>query len=514
MRETYIARRGVTPINFWPIKTVNNNSRSNITLSSQMVKCDCAKCQRSGMGYLGQNNIFIMPREQNLTRHERRIKSKNQMGFFWFFLIAYVGLVSWSVAFTILIFYACAAIVLKLAGFDWDKIGHMLFVELDPIHLIWQGLSTNPITGHLFREIDKLTGGLFTRLDQVTTLGGRALRGDAISTGELIGDILFLAQIWSVGLVGGGSTEAWVRFGTDALKRGVLGQTPLGRAILNIATPSLNAYLTGGDLGDTVQDALVREIRITGTQELIRSSPLGQSLFGRYLAGLGIMEATTVITGESQSDVLNQFAEDFTKGTAKTEIAKQINLPGGDGLANQIVEGGYPPRFDQMVENGQNYSAELLENAWNQIKNAPQGIIDAITNININISLGNLTIPKIEIDPFVVDIPKFGLGMPDIALPQLSVPKIEIPKPELPSSYAEWEALYCKISFLVNKKNVCAKYRKKVLVGGRWMWVYLLEDGQIYWTFEEISYGINYAFLGMLAIGGLTLVGGKDGQAS
>lgn len=54
-------------------------------------------------------------------------------------------------------------------------------VELNPLHIGYSLLSSNPITGHLFRELDKFTGGLFTSVESIATLGGRALRGDAIS---------------------------------------------------------------------------------------------------------------------------------------------------------------------------------------------------------------------------------------------------------------------------------------------------------------------------------------------
>ena len=82
-------------------------------------------------------------------------------------------------------------------GEVFREIGNVI-VLLNPAKLAYDWLSTAPITAHAFRELDKFTGGMITTAVNVSTLPGRALRGDPISKYELIQDALFIIQVAAV----------------------------------------------------------------------------------------------------------------------------------------------------------------------------------------------------------------------------------------------------------------------------------------------------------------------------
>ena len=73
-----------------------------------------------------------------------------------------------------------------LSQINWEHIGselgkiargagHIFLVELNPLHLVWQGLSTFPLTEHMARELDKLTGGAISTIEDIPTITGRFL---------------------------------------------------------------------------------------------------------------------------------------------------------------------------------------------------------------------------------------------------------------------------------------------------------------------------------------------------
>lgn len=366
-----------------------------------------------------------------------------------------------------------------IAKIDWQKLAHVFLVELNPLHLIYQGLSTCPITEHMFRELDKFTGGFFTSVHQLSILPGRALRGDAISKEELISNALFVIKVALV-VVAGGTAASIIAASSDQLKGGYLGETETGRAILMIATAGALAYAAGESILAATRNSAVGIAQGEGEKQLIEKTPLGESEVGRFLAGAGVRGTGAVATGGSATSAVTAYTEQTGKNIAKREVAQEIGGPYADQIANVVVEQGYPPGAALSSGSSGTDSGGLLSNVWEEIKKSPENVVNAIKNINISIANGESTGSKIDLDPDVAGVPRSGTGDPFFELPELNI------EANLPDSIDGWEMLLCKIDFLVGTKKLCATKRKKVRVGGKWLWIYILEDGTVYWTFEEI----------------------------
>lgn len=391
------------------------------------------------------------------------------------------------------VFSEIAKIVSKI---DWRKIAHIFMVELNPLHIGYSLLSTNPITGHLFRELDKFTGGLFTSVESIATLGGRALRGDAISKKELISDAMFVCKVALV-IVSGGTAAAIISASSDQLKGGYLGQSETGRAILGIAAAGTLAYFTGGSIINATQNAAVNIAQGEGEKQLIQKTPLGQSELGRFIAGATTRGAGAGVMGENVLSAIETHTENTGKDIAKREVGQEIGGPYGNQIANLVVERGYPPSVDS--QSGSSSSTDVLGNVWEEIKKSPDNIVDAIKRFNIDVSTGLSTGKKIDLAPSHAGVPSSGFGDPSISLPELNI------EANLPTSLQGWIDLYCKVNVLVGNKKVCAKRKKKVLVGGEWMWIYELDNGQYYWTFHQIDETNKYLLYAM-GIAALVLV--------
>lgn len=100
--------------------------------------------------------------------------------------------------------------VLGSIGAIFQDIGKVM-VYLNPIRIYSDWLSTTPLTAHAFNELDKFTGGMLTTANNVSTLVGRAMRGDSISKEELLADIIFIVQVCLIVFTAG----AWVAIGAS-----------------------------------------------------------------------------------------------------------------------------------------------------------------------------------------------------------------------------------------------------------------------------------------------------------
>lgn len=77
-----------------------------------------------------------------------------------------------------------------------------VIVLMNPIRIVANLLDSNPLTRHMFRELDKFLGGMITNAVNVSDLVFRAARGDAISKEELLKDLMFIIQVAAV-VIGG-----------------------------------------------------------------------------------------------------------------------------------------------------------------------------------------------------------------------------------------------------------------------------------------------------------------------
>lgn len=387
-----------------------------------------------------------------------------------------------------------------IASLPWRKISHIFLVELNPVHFIWQGLSTNPLTGHAFRELNKLTGGLFTSTDKLITLPGRAGRGDAISKQELAEDAVFALRVAAV-ISTGGTAASVINFSSTQMKKGYLGETPLGRFVLDLGAAGAGAYFSDSGVVSAMEKVAVKQALNVGGTEVIKKNPKLQTTLGKYLVGGAAAGAEAGYYGENVIDATGTYAGEATKAEASGEIAKRTGLP--ENVARTAMDKSYPPTFESIAKEGTSSGFSF------------QSILDGIKNLNIDISLGRVNMPKVDIDPDTAGTPKEGSGWPHLALPELNIENIQMPDINTPSTLEGWEDVACKVAFVMGNKKLCGRKRKKLRVGRRFMWVYLLEDGSYYWTFENYSLDRTNEFLlyGLVAAAGIIMLTGSQRRA-
>lgn len=331
---------------------------------------------------------------------------------------------------------------------DWSHVVGNILTQINPVYLVWQGLSTNPITGHAFRELDKFTGGLLTSTTNVATLPSRVMRGDAISKKEIVEDALLGLKVASV-VVSGGTSSAIVAASSSQLQRGYLGQTELGKAILGIGSATGLASLTGG----SVTEALVKSggsTALSATQtEVIKHSSLGQTGLGKIAIGAGFAAGGGELIGEGASQSLLSYGET----TAKGEAGKLA--PGGSQAATLLIDGAKKTDWDNVFSQGAPSVADG-KSGFNfpglDIASIPGALSNLISNINVSS-------PDINLNP---SMPGIDLSMPDINAPSISMPEINIG--QIPD-----------LNFGGQKKKVVS--RKRIQQRNKRGWLYQLEDG-------------------------------------
>jgi len=365
-----------------------------------------------------------------------------------------------------------------------EDLGHFIgsvMVEISPLNLVWQGLTTFPLTEHLARELDKFTGGSITSINDIGTLSGRALRGDAISEEELINDALFAAKVASV-IVAGGSATRIIGAVADQMKKGTMGETELGRAVLSVATVAGIAYAQGGDTLTAAEHQAIREGAASGEKHVIANSPLGETAAGRALIHTVFAGTTSAATGGSFSEGATAAAKQQAAQQSAAEISKQTGLPVTPQLVESMANAGYPPDASKV-----DYNKLPSGVSW-------QSIVDAIARINLT--------PGIK--PITIDLPVFtgggggsSSGVPvrsgdkgaafittnEVDLTQVHISPISIGggKIVLPNPLTE-QGMQEIINFWLRLKNMWRKnkkalYKKRITVGNQTVDVFYMEDG-------------------------------------
>lgn len=355
-------------------------------------------------------------------------------------------------------------------------------VQADPTHLIIEGLETNPITGHMFMELNNVLGGAFTTVDNLSTLPLRVVRGDGITKQELVTDGLFVLKVVAV-VVSGGSAAAIIAATSGQLAQGTLGKTALGKAILLIGAAVGGAALmqvpvpvddfsAAGEMasedaatsaaGTVVQTAApsVGQVAVTATEnvalstaqtQVIQHSPLGQTVLGQIAIGAGFAAGGAGVQGGDVGSAVTGSIQSGAQGQAISQAAKMV--PGGGAAANFLINnaGGLVSTSDPSADPS---SFDLTQ--------IPGKIADAFSNISISMpSIGGGG----GLDLSSINLPSFGL--PGIAAPSVSAPSISAPEINI--------GQIPKIQTPAGLKQVAS--RQKRIVNGRSVTHYVLTDG-------------------------------------
>lgn len=387
---------------------------------------------------------------------------------------------------------AILAIIKVIREIDWkaigafigDKLGNFL-ANYNPFHLAWEFLKNFPLTAQLAKTLDELTGGLFTTLDRLSTLTGRALRGDPISKAELLHDTLFCIKV-AVAIVSG--PVGWVSFAAGQLKQGTLGRTALGRDILSIIEIAGYAYVAGTALYDAAFDKGQELIMQNAQADMLRNMHTGDPTLDAFLVGATFAGAGAAYAGTSVYDSFLGFSGTFAENTAITELAGRIGGPLGRDIATGVVKGVKngevdPSQFDYTaIPKGYSLSqftddmarlGSSVKDSFISFVQSPGGSF-ALPQFTIDIDIPNIKMPDSILLP---SLPQVNLDMPSLSAPQISFPELSMPT--FNWDIGDWD-------LGAGRK---AKKRKTKVRGtnGKYYTVYLLGDNTLYYV-EDANY--------------------------
>lgn len=406
-------------------------------------------------------------------------------------------------------------------------VGNFL-VDVNPIRIASDFLAEFPLSKDIYSELDKFSGGALTTIENLSTITGRALRGDAISKAELIANALFCFRVGVVmmaGPVGSNAFNAATVSGVAGqLKTGTLGKTAMGRDLLGFMEVAGLAYVAGEKLSDVVFNQVMGEAQ----GQLLTNTPLGKGDLGPIIAGLAMTSTKTAYYGGDQWGAATSFATDYSKKEAIADVANRVGGPHKKEIAKAIVgaasDGSFNPEniFYSSIPNGYSFSQlledtskiygnvadslkkfinsqggeaafpnidfsgfgnEIIKGATNvakEISKIPMNLLDEVRRIPGNLS--NVSYPSLSSSKFP------GLSIPDVASPDFNF-NVDI----------DWEKMYDVMVYL----GKAALYRRQNVRGDGGLYtIYVLEDGSIYYLLQKS----NLALYALLGAAGLLMV--------
>jgi|GEM_PF-4719766 len=248
--------------------------------------------------------------------------------------------------------------VLGELGKIFQDIGTII-VYLNPNRGAYDWLQESPITSHAFNELDKFSGGMITTAKNISTLPGRAMRGDAITKQELIQDVMFGIQVILIATSGGAYLAMGMMLGTmvgnqvcskqtehqDAcmvafqIVGAAAGQWSANELGLNVVEAGISqaeqqAFLQGPE---AYAQYMARQGALTSTSFVSQLSTATQN----YMTTAGIDKVTQravalcqsgKIVGSRECEILGQIVSDYVKAPSDIKWV--------DFLANEIVSLG------------------------------------------------------------------------------------------------------------------------------------------------------------------------------
>ena len=430
-----------------------------------------------------------------------------------------------------------AGILKAFERINWEdvfsELGKMMGeaqILLNPIHQTNKLLKSFPLTSHLYKELDKLTGGAISTIDNLSTITGRALRGDAISKQEVVQNLMFCLKVAAVLMAGPVGSMAFnamlVAQVAGQLKQGTLGQTELGRTILGVCEVAGYAYFAGSAITDAVANKALDE----GQTYVLTKTPIGQGDLGPIIAGLAFTSASAGYNGQDQWGSLTNFSKDYARSEATSEVAVRVGGPYAKDIAKAVVKAGEDGKFNPAaidftaIPNGYSFN-QFLEDTAKAYGNVKESIVnymnseggqssfptldftgagDAVAKFASDAADKVMELPGNIIDEVkripdnLAKIP--APSMPSISSPKfpgLSVPDISSPSFDLNKPVIDWDSLYDVVSFM----GLRALYRRQNVLGGdgKRYTVYVLEDGTIYYELMRSNTAL-YLLLGAAAV--------------
>lgn len=298
--------------------------------------------------------------------------------------------------------------------------GNLLNSDLNPVKLFERTMKNTPVLKDIWRDVDSFTGGLLTSATNLNNLPSRALRGEGISQAEIMDAASFALKAGLLVVSGPVGSVAFnaALIGTAAgqLKKGPLGQTELGRALLSVGEVAGIAYAAGS----AVSNVAAQKVKEEATDRLTQEAAKKAGAAGAILA----VAATGKVADPNSSFVTSAMnaAQDEAKKAAIVEIQKKTGIP--VTLATQMVEGkvptqdqlqkeiidhakaqaasefekktGVPVTVAQQIAQGRVPSMnEIKEKAYTNLNYAPEILKEQLKNVEAQIQAAPATIKTV-----------------------------------------------------------------------------------------------------------------------
>jgi len=277
-------------------------------------------------------------------------------------------------------------------------------------------LKLIPVVNSLYKGIDHITGGALTSIENIAGMPGRVIAGEKITAKELLDNLSFALKVGAVVLTGG-AAAAVIGASAQQLKNGPLGDTALGRTLLDVASiaavataavttaqtaasnaasqgantaqqavaqaTAQTAAQTGASVGqqiaqasvsDAIQNALIQKGEEMAKQALIaeiakKAGPIGGLIAGAAAGGIQFNSSGVGIS-EFNVDQVVSTAVDKGKVLAIETTAKALGVPVGVLQDAMSIANGEKNVGDVMADSVNN----AINNAKNAFINDPLGV--------------------------------------------------------------------------------------------------------------------------------------------
>lgn len=418
------------------------------------------------------------------------------------------------------VFIVLAAINNFIQSIDWNKlfedlkqfVGNII-AYTNPVYLTSQIMKNVPILKDIYSELNKLTGGFLDKLEFVSTVPGRLVKGDQLTKEEIaITAVVALrfAAVFMAGPIGSMAFNAMaISQAAGILKAGTLGKIPWVNDILTFteiagATAS-GIYAAGGSFTNYATNEIEKEgVRVIAEE-------IGGDI-GRAVGTLLVAGTAALIRGDDAYKAIQDESKKFMRTLAVKEVAESVGGPYATQIAEASVdaaeEGSFDPSkinysiipkgysFDQFTKDLKNAYGDVTESLTSFInsnggKSAfnvfdfAEGVGESIAEFGENVS----KIPA-QIVEAVENLDYPTLSLPEF--PELRVPDVTSPEFNFDVTI-DWE----KVFEFISEIGLRALYRRKYCYQGKCYMFYVLENGEIYYVLQRNYGGLLLA--GMIA---------------
>jgi hypothetical protein len=223
----------------------------------------------------------------------------------------------------------------------------------EAIKLTVKVVNKIPVVGHVYRGVDKLTGGALTTATNIATLPGRAIAGEPITKAELMKDLAFVARVGAV-ILTGGSAAAVIGATSGVLKDGPIGKSKIGRALLSVG--EVAGFATAGYMAAT-KEVAAKAATQTTTSALQTGATQAAAKAGTQVATQAATQAGTQVAQASLRSAVQgaliQKGQDVAKEKAIGLIASKTGAVGGliAGVAMSDPSKLDPSNLSETVKN-------------------------------------------------------------------------------------------------------------------------------------------------------------------